>query len=128
MKKSCLKSRKDTKSKNLKPINIKNGNIMLLSNCAVCDSKKSNFFKKQEASRISNSLKIKTSLSKIASSWKCFILRIIKEAALCIISDCVICDHKKSRFLETYGGSNKAAGPHVICCKNVPMKQVRINE
>ena len=39
--------------------------IMLLSKCAVCDSKKSKFIKEREASRLLNSLEIKTSLSKI---------------------------------------------------------------
>ena len=39
--------------------------IMLLSKCAVCDSKKSKFIKEREASRLLNSLGIKTSLSKI---------------------------------------------------------------
>ena len=39
--------------------------IMPLSKCAVCDSKKSKFIKEREASRLLNSLEIKTSLSKI---------------------------------------------------------------
>ena len=38
---------------------------MLLSKCAVCDSKKSNFIKEEEASRILSSLEIKTPLSKV---------------------------------------------------------------
>ena len=38
---------------------------MLLSKCAVCDSKKSKFIKEQEASGLLNSLGIKTPLSKI---------------------------------------------------------------
>ena len=37
---------------------------MLLSNCAGCDSKKSKFVKKQEASGLLSSLGIKTSLDK----------------------------------------------------------------
>ena len=43
----------------------KNGRIMLLSKCAVCDSKKSTFIKQQEASGLLSSLGIKTPLSKI---------------------------------------------------------------
>ena len=39
---------------------------MLLSNFAVCDSKKSKFIKEQEASGLLNSLGIKTPLSKIS--------------------------------------------------------------
>ena len=38
---------------------------MLLSKCAVCDSKKSKFIKQQEASELLRSLGIKTPLSKI---------------------------------------------------------------
>ena len=38
---------------------------MLLSKCAVCDSKKSNFIKQQEASRLLSSLGISAPLSKI---------------------------------------------------------------
>ena len=39
----CLKCGKNTKSKNLKVARTKNGRIMLLSRCAVCNSKKSKF-------------------------------------------------------------------------------------
>ena len=38
---------------------------MLLSQCAVCDSKESKFIKQEEVSEFLNSLGIKTSLSKI---------------------------------------------------------------
>ena len=43
----------------------KNGGIMLLSICVVCNSKKSKFLKQQETSRLLSSLEIKTPLSKI---------------------------------------------------------------
>ena len=46
----CLKRRRNTKSKNPKVDLTKNGRIMLLSECEVCNSKKSKFIKKQEAS------------------------------------------------------------------------------
>ena len=52
-------------SKNLKFARTKNGRIVLLSKCAVCDSKKSKFVKEQEASRLLSSLGIKTPLNKI---------------------------------------------------------------
>ena len=39
----CLKCGKNTESKNSKVARTKNGRIMLLSKCAVCDSKKSKF-------------------------------------------------------------------------------------
>ena len=61
----CLKCRKNTESKNLEVARTKNERIMLLSNCAACDSKKSKFFKEQEASGLLSSLGIKTPLSKI---------------------------------------------------------------
>ena len=61
----CLKCRKNTESKNPSIVKTKNGRIMLLSKCAVCDSKKSKFIKEQEASGLLSSLGIKTPLSKI---------------------------------------------------------------
>ena len=36
----CLKYRRKTESKNPKVMRTKNGRIMLLSKCAVCNSKK----------------------------------------------------------------------------------------
>ena len=39
----CLKCRKNTKSKNSKVVNTKNGRTMLLSKCTKCDSKKWKF-------------------------------------------------------------------------------------
>ena len=45
---------------------------MLLSKCAVCDSKKSNFIKEEEASRVLSSLEIKTPLSKVPLVWLLF--------------------------------------------------------
>ena len=61
----CLKCRKNTESTMPKLSRSKNGRIMLLSKCAVCDSKKSKFIKQQEASGSLNSLGIKVPLSKI---------------------------------------------------------------
>ena len=46
----CLKCRKDTESKNPKVPRTKNGRMMLLSKCAMCDSKKSKFIKQQDTS------------------------------------------------------------------------------
>ena len=60
----CLKSRKNTESKNPKVARTKNGRIMLLSNCVVWDSKKWKFIKQQDSGLLS-SLGIKTTLSKI---------------------------------------------------------------
>ena len=61
----CLKCRKNAKTKNPKVVKTKNGRIMLLSKCEVCDSKKPKFIKEQEASGLLSSLGIKTSLNEI---------------------------------------------------------------
>ena len=46
----CLKCRQNTESKKkTKFVRNKNGRIMLLSKCAVCNCKKSKFLKEQEA-------------------------------------------------------------------------------
>ena len=41
----CLKCRKNAESKNPKIVKTKNGRIMLLSKCPVCDSKNQNLSK-----------------------------------------------------------------------------------
>ena len=51
-----LKCRKKTESKNTKVVKTKNGIIMLLSKCSVCNSKNSKFLKEQEAKRLSSKL------------------------------------------------------------------------
>ena len=56
----CLRCWKNTESKNPKVVRTKNGRIMLLSKCEVCDSEKSEFIKEQEASVLLISLGIKT--------------------------------------------------------------------
>ena len=61
----CLKCRKNIESKNPNVVKTKNGRIMFLSKCAVCDSETSKFIKEQKASRLLSSLGIKTHLSKI---------------------------------------------------------------
>ena len=58
-------SKKSAESKKPKVARTKNGRIMLSSKCVVCDSKKSKFFKEQEASGLLSSLGIKTPLNKI---------------------------------------------------------------
>ena len=45
----CLKCRKNTKIQNSKVVKIKNERMVLLSKCVLCDSKKSEFTKEQEA-------------------------------------------------------------------------------
>ena len=56
----CLKCKKNTG--NIDPTS--NDKAMILSNCAICDSKKSRFVKHQEAKRLLSKLGFKTPLSK----------------------------------------------------------------
>ena len=61
----CLKCKNYTKNINPQVSSTSNGKLMILSKYAICGSKKSKFFKKQEAKGILSSLGIKTPLSKI---------------------------------------------------------------
>ena len=61
------KSGKNIESKNPKIARTKIRRIMLLSKCALCDSKKLKFIKEQETSGSSSSLEIKTPFNKINS-------------------------------------------------------------
>ena len=65
MKSYCLKCRKDTENINPKISKTSNGRTMLLSKCAICGSKKSKFFKNQEAKALLSNLGIRTPLSKV---------------------------------------------------------------
>ena len=65
MKLYCLKCRKNTENINLRVSKSSNGRTMLLSKCAICDSKKSRFIKNQEAKGLLSNLGIKTPLSKV---------------------------------------------------------------
>ena len=60
----CLKCKKNTASIDPKVSATSNGKTMILSNCAICGSKKSKFIEKQEAKGLLSNLGIKTSLSK----------------------------------------------------------------
>ena len=57
----CLKCKKNTE--NIDPTS--NGKAMILSNCAICGSKKSKFIKHQEAKGLLRKLSFKTPLSKV---------------------------------------------------------------
>ena len=56
---------KNTEYKNPKVVRTKNGRIMLLSKCVVCNGKKSKFLKKQEAKGLLSSIGIRAPLSQI---------------------------------------------------------------
>ena len=57
--------RRNIESKHPKVVKTKNGRIMLLSNCTMCNYKKSRFIKEKEANEFS-SLEIKTPESEIS--------------------------------------------------------------
>ena len=66
MKSYCLKCRKDNENINPKFSKTSNGRTMVLSNCAICNSKKSRFIKNQEAKGLLSNLGIRTPLSKVS--------------------------------------------------------------
>ena len=61
----CLKCRKNTENINPKVSKTSNGRTMVLSKCAICDSKKSRFIKNQEAKGLLSDLGLRTPLSKV---------------------------------------------------------------
>ena len=65
MKSYCLKYKKHTKNINPQVSSISNGKVMILSKCAICNSKKSKFVNKQEAEGFLSKLGIRTPLNKV---------------------------------------------------------------
>ena len=65
MKSNCLKCRKNTENINPKVSKTSNGRTMVLSKCAICDSKKSRFIKNQEAKGLLSNICDRTLLSKV---------------------------------------------------------------
>ena len=61
----CLQCKKHTKNIDPQVSSTSNGKLMILSKCAICNSKKSKFINKQEAKGLLSNLGIKTPLSKI---------------------------------------------------------------
>ena len=61
----CLKCRKNTESINPKVLKTTNGKTMILSQCAICGSKKSKFIKAQQAKGLLSNLGIRAPLNKI---------------------------------------------------------------
>ena len=62
---SCLKCKKNTERINPKVSKTTNGKTMILSKCAICDSKKSKFIKGKQAKGLLSNLGIRTPLNKI---------------------------------------------------------------
>ena len=65
MKSSFLKCKKNTENINLEVSSTSIDRIMILSKCALCNSKKSRFIKSLEAKELLNKLGMKTPLTKI---------------------------------------------------------------
>ena len=61
----CLKCKKNAESIKPKVSKTTNGKTMILSKCAICDSKKSKFIKEQQAKGLLRNLGIRTALNKI---------------------------------------------------------------
>ena len=61
----CLKCKKHAGNINPQASSTNNGKLMILSKCAICESKKSKFINKQEAKRFLDKLGIKTTFSKL---------------------------------------------------------------
>ena len=61
----CLKCKKHTKNINPQVSSTSNGKMIILSKCAIFNSKKSKFINKQEAKLLLSNLGIKTPLSKV---------------------------------------------------------------
>ena len=61
----CLKCKKNTESINPKVSKTSNGKTIILSKCAICDIKKSKFFKEQQAKGLFSNLGIRIPLNKI---------------------------------------------------------------
>ena len=61
----CLKCKRNTESINPKVSKTTNGKAIILSKCAICGSKKSNFIKEQEAKGLLSNLGLRTPLNKI---------------------------------------------------------------
>ena len=65
MKSYCLKCRKSTENINSQVSKMSNDKTMVLSKCAICDSKKSRFIKNQEAKGLLSNICDRTLLSKV---------------------------------------------------------------
>ena len=61
----CLKCKKNTESINPRVSKTTNGKKIILSTCAICNSKKSKFIKEQEEKGLLSNLGLKTPLNKI---------------------------------------------------------------
>ena len=65
MKTYCLKCKQDIDNIDPKMFKTKNNRLLMQSKCSVCNNKKSQFIKEQDAKGLVSNLRIKTPLSKI---------------------------------------------------------------
>ena len=65
MKSCCLKCRKDTENINPRVSKPSNGRTMVISKCAICNSKKSRFIKNKEAKGLLSNVGVRTPLGKV---------------------------------------------------------------
>ena len=65
MKSYCLKCKKNIENINSRVSKTSNDRAMVLSKCAICDSKNTRFMKKQEAKGLLSKLGFRTPLSKV---------------------------------------------------------------
>ena len=65
MKSYYLKCRKSTENINPRVSKASNGRTIVLSKCAICDSKKSRFIKNKEARGLLSNLSVRTPLIKV---------------------------------------------------------------
>ena len=65
MKSYCLKCRKNTENINSGVSKTSNVKTMILSKCAICDSKKSRFIKTRKAKGLLSNLGVRTPLNKV---------------------------------------------------------------
>ena len=61
----CLKCKKNTEKVNVRVSKVINGKTLILSKCAICGGKKSQFIKEQGAKGLLSNLGIRISVSKI---------------------------------------------------------------
>ena len=75
----CFKCKKNTKNIDPQISTTSNDKLMILSKCAICNSKKSRFINKQEAKGLLSNLGINTPLNKIPILGNIFILNEYKN-------------------------------------------------
>ena len=79
MKSYCLKCKKNTENINPRVSKTSNGKTMVLSKCAIYDSKKSRLSENQEAKGLLSNLGVRTPLSKVPILGDIFFVCVYKN-------------------------------------------------